>query len=89
MPSRGNLKQLVKQAVRRTVGEPYVGKRMKLRRLPRVMAGLEAPRSILDAGAEDATFVYWLADRYPAARVTAVDIDAAAIAACLAARPAK
>jgi trans-aconitate methyltransferase len=45
------------------------------------------PAAILDAGAEDATFVYWLADRYPRASVMAVDIDESAIAACLAARP--
>jgi SAM-dependent methyltransferase len=87
--SRGNAKQYAKQALRRTVGEPYVGKRLKLRRLPRVMKTLGTPRSILDAGAEDATFVYWLADRYPEAQVTAVDIDEAAVAACLEARPAK
>ena len=47
------------------------------------------PRNILDAGVEDAAFVYWLADRYPEATVTAVDIDDAAMAACLAARPKK
>ena len=86
---RGNLKQYAKQAVRRTVGEPYVGKRLKLRRLPKAMAGLSTPSAVLDAGAEDATFVYWLADRYPRASVTAVDIDAATIAACVAARPAR
>ena len=83
-----HFKQLAKQAVRRTIGEPYVGKRLKLRRLNRVMPSLGLdPSEILDAGAEDATFVYWLADRYPSARVTAVDIDEAAIDACLSARP--
>lgn len=45
------------------------------------------PTRILDAGAEDATFVYWLADRFPGATVTGVDIDDAAVAACIAARP--
>ena len=85
---RALLKQHAKQALRRTVGEPYVGKRIKLRRLAPVLAELRlSPRSILDAGAEDATFVYWLADRFPEARVVACDIDEAAIAACLAARP--
>ena len=39
------------------------------------------------AGGEDATFVSWLADRYTSAQVTAVDIDEAAIAACLEVRP--
>jgi SAM-dependent methyltransferase len=82
------LKQRAKQFVRRTLGEPYVGKRLKLRTLgPRLDQLRLAPLEILDAGAEDATFVYWLADRFPAARVTAVDIDADAIAACIAARP--
>lgn len=87
---RALLKQRVKQALRRTVGEPYVGKRLKLRRVGRELRrmGLQ-PTAVLDAGAEDATFVYWLADRYPSARVGAVDIDEQAVAACLAARPAK
>ncbi len=84
------VKQRVKQALRRAVGEPHVGKRLKLRAVSPVLRRLELdPRSILDAGAEDATFVYWLADRYPESQVLAVDIDAAAIAACLAARPAR
>jgi 2-polyprenyl-3-methyl-5-hydroxy-6-metoxy-1,4-benzoquinol methylase len=83
-------KQRIKQAVRRTIGEPYVGKRLKMRSLNRVMPALMlAPRAILDAGAEDATFVYWLADRYPEARVFATDIDALATSACIAARPRK
>jgi SAM-dependent methyltransferase len=84
------VKQLAKQAVRRTIGEPYVGKRLKLRRVAPAMRrlGLD-PRTILDAGAEDATFVYWLADAYPKAHVSAVDIDEQAMAACTAARPAK
>lgn len=82
------VKQHAKQIVRRTVGEPYVGKRLKQRRLNPLLddLGLQ-PRNILDAGAEDATFVYWLADRFKDATVTAVDIDEAAVAACLAARP--
>lgn len=84
------IKQRVKQTVRRTVGEPYVGKRLKLRRVGRVLRGLDLhPCAILDAGAEDATFVYWLAERYTSAHVLAVDIDDAAISACLAARPAR
>lgn len=82
-------KQRVKQLVRRTVGEPYVGKRLKLRELNHVLRDLPLdPRRVLDAGSEDATFVYWLADRFPKAHVTAVDIDDAAIGACLAARSA-
>ncbi len=85
---RTQFKQQSKQALRRTVGEPYVGKRLKLRRLNDEMPLLNLhPRMILDAGAEDATFVYWLADRYPDAIVTAVDIDEVAVASCLAARP--
>ena len=86
---RSLMKQQAKQALRRTVGEPYVGKRLKLRRLAHVMPALNLhPTAILDAGAEDATFVYWLADKYPQATVTAVDIDEEAIDACLRARPA-
>jgi trans-aconitate methyltransferase len=82
------LKQRAKQLVRRTIGEPYVGKRLKQRRVASVLSSLPLnPKAILDAGTEDATFVYWLADRFPAATVTAVDIDGEAIAACAAARP--
>ncbi len=81
-------KQLLKQAVRSGIGEPYVGKRLKQIRVGKELSALDLrPREILDAGTEDATFVYWLADRYPTARVTAVDIDEDAIAACLEARP--
>jgi 2-polyprenyl-3-methyl-5-hydroxy-6-metoxy-1,4-benzoquinol methylase len=82
------LKQRAKQLVRRTIGEPYVGKRLKQRRVAGVLDGLTLnPRAILDAGTEDATFVYWLADRFPSATVTAVDLDTEAIAACVSARP--
>ncbi len=85
---RALLKQRTKQVVRRTIGEPFVGKRSKLRRFERVLPGLHLdPAQVLDVGSEDATFVYWLADHWPKARVTAVDIDRAAIDACLRARP--
>lgn len=85
---RSLVKQMIKQLARRTIGEPYVGKRLKMRRLDVALTALALqPSSVLDAGAEDATFVYWLADRYPGANVTAIDIDQRAMAACLAARP--
>ena len=83
-------KQRAKQAVRRVIGEPYVGKRLKLRHLGRMLSQLElSPRQILDAGAEDATFTYWLADRYPLASVYATDVDNDAMAACSASKPAR
>src|SRR5262249_14203633 len=82
------IKQRVKQVVRHTIGEPHVGKRLKLRRVGPAMRALDLhPRTIIDFGAEDATFVYWLADRYPSARVLAVDNDPGAIMACVDARP--
>jgi SAM-dependent methyltransferase len=85
---RALAKQRAKQFVRRAIGEPYVGKRLKLRSVNRTLDRLSLqPATVLDAGTEDATFVYWLTDRYPTATVTAVDIDTDAIAACLAARP--
>jgi SAM-dependent methyltransferase len=85
---RSQQKQYVKQLVRRVIGEPYVGKRLKMRRLSKLLPTLGLkPFAILDAGSEDATFVYWLADSYPAASVTAVDTDADAIAVCQATRP--
>ena len=85
---RSQQKQYVKQAVRRVIGEPYVGKRLKMRHLTKLLPTLGlTPSTILDAGSEDATFVYLLADLYPAASVTAVDIDADAIAVCRAMRP--
>lgn len=88
--NRALIKQRVKQVVRRAIGETYVGKRLKLRRVGPAMRELRLdPQAILDAGAEDATFVYWLADRYPAAHILAVDIDAAAMQACAEARPAR
>lgn len=85
---RQRRKQRVKQFVRRTIGEPYVGKRVKLRRLERALPDLDLqPVQILDAGCEDAAFTYWLADRWPHAHVTGVDVDAKAIDACNAATP--
>lgn len=82
------VKQRVKQLLRQTVGEPYVGKRLKLRWLSGALNDLQfEPSQILDAGAEDATFSYWLADRYPSAKVTATDVDSSAIEACRANRP--
>ncbi|MGD9704725.1 MAG: class I SAM-dependent methyltransferase [Acidimicrobiia bacterium] len=82
------MKQRLKQGLRRTIGEPYVGKRLKLRSVSHALRAADLQvRSIVDAGAEDATFVYWLADRYPEATVTAIDIDRTAMAACEAARP--
>lgn len=80
--------QRVKQLMRSLIGEIYVGKRLKLRWLAPALNALALdPMRILDAGAEDATFTYWLADRYPRAEVVAVDVDAAAVEACRAARP--
>lgn len=80
--------QRVKQLVRTLIGEVYVGKRLKLRWLAPALDALALqPTRILDAGAEDATFTYWLADRYPQAEVVAVDVDAGAVDACRAARP--
>jgi len=82
------MKQRMKQAVRRAIGEPYVGKRLKLRSLGHALAPLHLnPRAVIDAGAEDATFAYWLADRWPRATVTAIDIDQASVDTCAAARP--
>ena len=82
-------KQNLKQTVRRLVGEPYVGKRLKLRALNHELRALDlgAVRSILDAGSEDATFTYWLADHFPTAKVTGVDVDDQSVAACNAAIP--
>lgn len=80
--------QRMKQLVRRVVGEPYVGKRLKLRSASRALDRLRlSPRRILDAGSEDATFVYWLADRFPNATVLGVDIDDTAISTCRDNRP--
>lgn len=82
------VEQRVKQLVRGLIGEVYVGKRLKLRWLAPALDGLALhPSRILDAGAEDATFSYWLADRYQEAEVVAVDIDSAAVDACRTARP--
>lgn len=83
-------KQRIKQLVRRVVGESYVGQRLKLRAASRALDRLElSPRRIFDAGSEDATFVYWLADRFPKAAVVGVDIDETAISACRDNRPAR
>lgn len=82
---RARTEQQIKQFVRRTIGEPYVGKRLKLRWLNQAMPRSSATHpfgAILDFGTEDATFVYWLADRFPDASVTAIDLDEAAMETC-------
>jgi 2-polyprenyl-3-methyl-5-hydroxy-6-metoxy-1,4-benzoquinol methylase len=83
---RGASKQMVKQAIRRSIGEPYVGKRLKLRWMSHRLPPMQ-PKTILDFGAEDATFSYWLARRYPDASITAVDVDEDVIEAVRAAQP--
>jgi SAM-dependent methyltransferase len=81
-------KQQAKQIVRRTIGEPYVGKRLKQIRVAKILNEIDLnPASVLDAGTEDATFVYWLADRFGHATVTGIDINETAIEACQRARP--
>jgi SAM-dependent methyltransferase len=85
---RGLAEQRTKQLIRRIVGEPYVGKRLKIRSVERALAELKlSAHDVLDAGAEDATFVYWLAGKFPGARITATDIDEQAMATCRAACP--
>jgi 2-polyprenyl-3-methyl-5-hydroxy-6-metoxy-1,4-benzoquinol methylase len=84
--------QRLKQILRASIGEPYVGKRLKVRNVSRAMPMPTEdgwPRRILDFGAEDATFVYWLADRYPNAVISAVDLDQAAMDVCRDLIPAK
>src|ERR1700722_18417441 len=82
------VKQKIKQLMRHTIGEVHVGKRFKLQRLDRLLPNLGLkPSRILDAGSGDAAFVYWLADRFPNAHVTACDVDATTIEACTLARP--
>ena len=81
-------KQKIKQLTRHTIGEVHVGKRFKLRRLNQILPNLNLnPSRILDAGSGDAAFVYWLADHFPSAQVTACDLDAVAIEASTVAQP--
>ncbi|MFM8304692.1 MAG: class I SAM-dependent methyltransferase [Actinomycetota bacterium] len=83
-------KQSAKQLVRRVFGEPYVGKRLKKRNLDRALRRIEIKCSdVLDAGAGDASFVYWLADRFQTANVTALDVDAGIVSDCARAQPRK
>lgn len=82
---KAETEQRLKQLIRFSIGEPYVGKRLKLRSVSRAMPASDGgawPRRILDFGTEDATFVYWLADRYPDAIVSGIDLDDDAMATC-------
>jgi SAM-dependent methyltransferase len=82
---KAETEQRLKQLIRFSIGEPYVGKRLKMRSVSRAMPPSDGgawPRRILDFGTEDATFVYWLADRYPDAIVSAVDLDDDAMTTC-------
>jgi 2-polyprenyl-3-methyl-5-hydroxy-6-metoxy-1,4-benzoquinol methylase len=79
--------QAAGQADRQT-NDRYVGKRLKQIRVGKILNALDLdPASVLDAGTEDVTFVYWLADGYKHATVTGIDIDESAIDTCQRARP--
>jgi 2-polyprenyl-3-methyl-5-hydroxy-6-metoxy-1,4-benzoquinol methylase len=74
-------KTRLKFMVRRIIGEPYVGKRLKMHHLPSLLRRLTLPKqsAILEVGCEDGYFTEWLSRRYPSATVEGLDIGARAI----------
>src|SRR3954468_12657984 len=74
----------LKFLVRRWIGELYVGKRMKMRHLTRLVRNLPLPREprLLEVGCEDGTFCDWLTRLWPTATVEGLDRNAVQIQAC-------
>lgn len=79
-------KTALKFLIRRWVGEPYVGKRMKMRHLARLLrdVGLPAAPRILEVGSGDGVFCEWLSRRWPDATVEGLELDPEEAAACAA-----
>ena len=79
-------KTVTKFAVRRWIGEPYVGKRMKLRHLRRLLRDIDLPPNprLLEVGSGDGVFTHWLSRRFQDAEVDGVELDPAESAACAA-----
>jgi len=77
-------KTRLKFFLRRFIGEPYVGKRLKMRRLPSLLRRIPLPQPsrILEVGCEDGYFTEWLSRRYSQAAIEGLDIDAQQAAAC-------
>src|SRR5947209_17807771 len=77
-------KTALKFRIRRWIGEPYVGKRMKMRHLGRLLRGVSLPPEarILEVGSGDGVFCDWLARRFRGARVEGLEIDGEDVAAC-------
>jgi 2-polyprenyl-3-methyl-5-hydroxy-6-metoxy-1,4-benzoquinol methylase len=77
-------KTRLKFFLRRWIGEIYVGKRMKMRHLTRLVRKLPLPRAprLLEVGCEDGTFCDWLTRLWPNATVEGLDRNASQIQAC-------
>src|SRR3989442_421898 len=77
-------KTRVKFFLRRLIGNPYVGKRLKMRYLQRLLRRIALPPQsrILEVGCEDGYSTEFLSRRYPDARVEGLDLDADQAAAC-------
>src|SRR5437667_3324247 len=77
-------KTALKFRIRRLIGEPYVGKRMKMRHLGRLLRGVSLPPEarILEVGSGDGVFCDWLARRFRGARVEGLEIESEEAAAC-------
>jgi cyclopropane fatty-acyl-phospholipid synthase-like methyltransferase len=74
----------LKFLLRRIFGEPYVGKRMKMRQLDRLLADLPLPPNprLLEVGSGDGVFCHWLLRTWPDATVCGIDQRAEESDAC-------
>lgn len=69
-------KVATKFLVRRIVGEPYVGKRMKFHYLSELLQELNLKvNAALEVGCSDGLFTHLLRRKFPSASITGVDID--------------
>ncbi len=77
-------KTAMKFAIRRVVGELYVGKRLKMRSLSTLLRELPLPPSprVLEVGCEDGVFSEWFSRKIKGATVVGLEIDVDQSAAC-------
>ena len=73
-----------KRRLFRTVGETYIGRRVKLRYFSRMLAQVNVPDGwrIMDAGSGDGVFAFFVAHRFPKATVVGLELNGTEVNVC-------
>jgi len=74
----------IKRLVYKTVGEPYIGRRVKLRYFKQMhdRIGVRDRWRIMDAGSGDGVFAFYMAKRFPGSSVTGLELNASEVRVC-------